>query len=247
VVVAFVTPSPTTNFSFFTDDGVLPHAQLLNRNPKHRLGAQRDAEELKEHPFFKPIDWKKLALKQVEPPFKPTVESDESVANFDTEFTSADVTTMGIEFDENDPSEAWTTPSITSPHTPNGPLGSDRLPTGSVPSVSTLLSNLSSQAPSNSAGTGITIAKTKKNNAQGAHSPISHSMQENFKGFTFSGGESLAIPQSLAQRVAATGAEEDAVDVEEEEPTTEDEVDDDETAGGRYARKRRGDDDLMDM
>ncbi|KAJ7694725.1 kinase-like domain-containing protein [Mycena olivaceomarginata] len=34
--------------------------ELLNRNPKHRL-AQRNAEELKEHPFFKSIDWAALA------------------------------------------------------------------------------------------------------------------------------------------------------------------------------------------
>ena len=57
--------------------------QLLNRNPKHRLGAQRDAAELKEHPFFKLIDWVALAAREVSPPFKPYVESDESVANFD--------------------------------------------------------------------------------------------------------------------------------------------------------------------
>ena len=31
---------------------------LLNRNPKKRMGAgERDAEELKEHAFFKGIDW----------------------------------------------------------------------------------------------------------------------------------------------------------------------------------------------
>src|SRR5882762_9326698 len=82
--------------------------QLLNRNPKHRLGAQRDAEELKEHPFFKTVDWKTLAQKQVTPPFKPVVESDESTANFDPEFTSADISDFGaghdMDLDDNDPS-----------------------------------------------------------------------------------------------------------------------------------------------
>ena len=33
----------------------------MNRNPKHRLGAHRDAAELKEHPFFKTIDWEALS------------------------------------------------------------------------------------------------------------------------------------------------------------------------------------------
>lgn len=30
---------------------------LLNRNPKHRLGANGDAEELKNHAFFADVDW----------------------------------------------------------------------------------------------------------------------------------------------------------------------------------------------
>ena len=62
---------------------------LLNRNPKHRLGAQRDAEELKEHPFFADIDWDALAKKNVAPPFKPILKSEEDVSNFDPEFTNA--------------------------------------------------------------------------------------------------------------------------------------------------------------
>jgi serine/threonine protein kinase SCH9 len=62
---------------------------LLNRNPKHRLGAQRDAEELKEHPFFSDIDWDALAKKNVAPPFKPILKSEEDVSNFDPEFTNA--------------------------------------------------------------------------------------------------------------------------------------------------------------
>ena len=58
------------------------------RNPKQRLGAQRDTEELKEQPFFKSIDWKALAAKQIPPPFVPSTESDESTENFDPQFTS---------------------------------------------------------------------------------------------------------------------------------------------------------------
>ncbi|KAJ7935427.1 kinase-like domain-containing protein [Mycena leptocephala] len=69
---------------------------LLNRNPKHRLGAVRDVEELKEHPFFSSIDWAALARKEVMPPFKPVVESDESTANFDEIFTSANLHDVGL-------------------------------------------------------------------------------------------------------------------------------------------------------
>lgn len=73
------------------DDGKQFVKGLLNRNPKHRLGAQDDAEDLKRHPFFANIDWNLLANKAIPPPFKPLVESEESVANFDPEFTGTDL------------------------------------------------------------------------------------------------------------------------------------------------------------
>ena len=81
-------------------------SQLLNRNPKHRLGAVRDADELKEHAFFKMVDWKALALKQVTPPFEPIVNSDESTNYFDPELTEADIGDIGLvkpDLDEEDP------------------------------------------------------------------------------------------------------------------------------------------------
>ncbi|KAH6678111.1 BPK2, Sch9-like camp-dependent protein kinase catalytic subunit [Halenospora varia] len=62
---------------------------LLNRNPKHRLGAQDDAEELKRHPFFADIDWTALTKKLITPPFKPKLKSETDTQNFDPEFTNA--------------------------------------------------------------------------------------------------------------------------------------------------------------
>ncbi|PBP22542.1 cAMP-dependent protein kinase catalytic subunit [Diplocarpon rosae] len=62
---------------------------LLNRNPKHRLGATDDAEELKRHPFFADIDWEALTKKLVTPPFKPKLKSETDTSNFDPEFTNA--------------------------------------------------------------------------------------------------------------------------------------------------------------
>jgi serine/threonine protein kinase len=42
---------------------------LLQRNPKKRLGGgERDAEEIKEHIFFKDVDWDKIYKKQIKPP-----------------------------------------------------------------------------------------------------------------------------------------------------------------------------------
>ncbi|KAG9234908.1 BPK2, Sch9-like camp-dependent protein kinase catalytic subunit [Amylocarpus encephaloides] len=62
---------------------------LLNRNPKHRLGAQDDAEELKRHPFFSDIAWEALTKKLITPPFKPKLKSETDTQNFDPEFTNA--------------------------------------------------------------------------------------------------------------------------------------------------------------
>ncbi|KII95796.1 hypothetical protein PLICRDRAFT_98198 [Plicaturopsis crispa FD-325 SS-3] len=216
---------------------------LLNRNPKHRLGAQRDAAELKEHPFFASIDWEALSAKRVTPPFKPVVESDESTANFDPEFTNADVRDV-CDLDEEDPSEDWVSQSIGNAgfaHTPNGPLGSDR-GAGSLTTTSSMTTTTSPLAPLTPAA-GIAIQpngkKSKKKGAAG--SPLTNSVQENFRGFTYSGGESVgALAAKAGLAVNDDGEGEDGA-VEEEDaqdPTTEDEFEG-EGSAGRYANARR--------
>ncbi|CAI5756592.1 unnamed protein product [Candida verbasci] len=67
---------------------------LLNRNPKHRLGATNDARELKAHPFFNDIDWNLLKSKSIPPPFKPHLTSETDTSNFDPEFTSESTTAL---------------------------------------------------------------------------------------------------------------------------------------------------------
>ncbi|SPO21203.1 probable SCH9 - serine/threonine protein kinase involved in stress response and nutrient-sensing signaling pathway [Ustilago trichophora] len=106
------------------DDGKQFVKGLLNRNPRHRLGAQRDAQDLKEHPFFKDIDFDALAKKQLTPPFKPLVESDESVANFDPEFTETDLKDVavipGFEGSSTDAANALSNGDILSEKDANG-------------------------------------------------------------------------------------------------------------------------------
>ncbi|ODH53486.1 AGC/AKT protein kinase [Paracoccidioides brasiliensis] len=62
---------------------------LLNRNPRHRLGASDDARELMAHPFFHDVDWEALGKKNVAPPFKPKLKSEMDTSYFDPEFTTA--------------------------------------------------------------------------------------------------------------------------------------------------------------
>jgi serine/threonine protein kinase len=54
---------------YITDDAKNLLRGLLQRDPKKRLGGgNRDAEEIKEHTFFKDIDWKKIYNKKIKPP-----------------------------------------------------------------------------------------------------------------------------------------------------------------------------------
>ena len=60
---------------------------LLTRDPLKRMGTAGPAD-IKIHPLFRDIDWKKLMAKKIQPPFKPSVESAIDTSNFDAEFTS---------------------------------------------------------------------------------------------------------------------------------------------------------------
>jgi serine/threonine-protein kinase Psk1 len=63
--------------------------RLLRKDPRKRLGAcmPKDMETIKKHRFFRKIDWKKLELREVEPPIKPLITNPELAENFLAEFT----------------------------------------------------------------------------------------------------------------------------------------------------------------
>jgi serine/threonine protein kinase len=65
--------------------------QLLNRDAKKRLGSGKNGiRDIKEHPFFKGVPWKKMLNKEVDPPFRPRIEKGVfDVGNFDKKFTDA--------------------------------------------------------------------------------------------------------------------------------------------------------------
>ncbi|KAF8901721.1 kinase-like domain-containing protein [Gymnopilus junonius] len=230
------------------DDGKQFVKGLLNRNPKHRLGAQRDAAELKEHPFFKNIDWVALSQKKATPPFKPVVESDESTSNFDPEFTTADIRDVGVDLmdqdmdlDDDDPSEAWVSQSFSaSVHQPNGPLGSEK-PPRVMNGMNGSNNNNTHVVNGTTRPQGIQIKRPKRSKNL-ASTPLTNSVQENFRGFTYHGGESLvtSMAQGRQDRNGHTTDDGEAVDDEEAtEVTTEDEFEDVGRSAGRYANARR--------
>ncbi|GMM46374.1 putative protein kinase [Pichia kluyveri] len=59
---------------------------LLNRDPNKRLGIN-GVEEIKNHEFFKDIDWIKLNNKGYIPPYKPLVKDSMDISNISSEFT----------------------------------------------------------------------------------------------------------------------------------------------------------------
>ncbi|KAK3084952.1 hypothetical protein FSP39_021972 [Pinctada imbricata] len=62
--------------------------KLLKKSPQERLGgAADDAKPIKHHAFFRHMNWNDLLQRKVEPPFKPSVTSEEDVSQFDTKFT----------------------------------------------------------------------------------------------------------------------------------------------------------------
>lgn len=62
--------------------------QFLKRNPSQRIGGGAgDAADVQRHPFFRHINWDDLLAHRVDPPFRPCLQSEEDVSQFDTHFT----------------------------------------------------------------------------------------------------------------------------------------------------------------
>jgi serum/glucocorticoid-regulated kinase 2 len=89
--------------------------KLLNRNPEERLGANGSAE-IKAHPFFHAIDWRKLLQRKYEPTFKPSVVCTPS---FELRLNSTDIFRPTL----------WTLPTLT----PNSHLRPLKIPTSRAP------------------------------------------------------------------------------------------------------------------
>ncbi|XP_051874386.1 protein kinase C delta type-like [Pristis pectinata] len=59
--------------------------KLFERDPSKRLGVSGN---IKQHNFFKTVNWTALEKRELEPPFKPKVKSPGDYSNFDREFLS---------------------------------------------------------------------------------------------------------------------------------------------------------------
>jgi serine/threonine protein kinase SCH9 len=121
--------------------------------------------------------------------------------------------------DEDDPSEDWVSQSVSAApqHTPHGPLGSDRPPLSTTP--------------------GIQIQQKRRERDLTSSPPLTSSVQENFRGFTYS-GESESLITRVVNRLAEKESREAAVaDEEVTYPTTDDEALDASMHAGRYSKR----------
>ncbi|WFD24066.1 non-specific serine/threonine protein kinase [Malassezia equina] len=143
-----------------SDEGKQFVKGLLNRNPKHRLGAQNDAQDLKDHIFFRDMDWSALSQKQIPPVFKPLVESNDSVSNFDPEFTTADIREVA-DFAISDEEEDGV--DVPEPRVKEASVTSSK---------------------------GVAIQKPERGEKE---EPLSNSVQEKFRGFSYSGSPESSV------------------------------------------------------
>ena len=79
----------------FSDNAKDLLKKLLKKNQDERLG-KNGFDEIKQHPFFKEIDFDALVQKKIPPPFKPVLSDSLDVGNFDEEFTSEDIVNSSI-------------------------------------------------------------------------------------------------------------------------------------------------------
>ncbi len=64
---------------------------FLQKLPQERLGSHDGLAELRQHAFYKPLDWRLLEQRLLTPPYKPQVSSDRDLANIDELFTKEEV------------------------------------------------------------------------------------------------------------------------------------------------------------
>ncbi|KAL2199356.1 kinase-like domain-containing protein [Corynascus similis CBS 632.67] len=83
--------------------------RLLRKDPAKRLGSNmpKDLATIKKHRFFRKIDWKRLAAREMEPPIQPLITDPELAENFSPEFTEMSLSPVVSRFADAKGSELW--------------------------------------------------------------------------------------------------------------------------------------------
>jgi len=78
--------------------------RFLRKDPAKRLGSQmpKDLATIQKHRFFRKIDWKRLASRELRPPIEPIITNPELAENFSAEFTELSLSPVVTRFAEAD-------------------------------------------------------------------------------------------------------------------------------------------------
>jgi serine/threonine protein kinase len=82
---------PKLDFPFLSDGAIDLIYRLLDKDPSQRLGSA-NATEIKNHPWFEPINWDKMEARMTNPPYKPILENSTDTKHFPKDFTSMKLT-----------------------------------------------------------------------------------------------------------------------------------------------------------
>ncbi|CAG0900924.1 unnamed protein product, partial [Darwinula stevensoni] len=88
VLFAAITDQPVSYPKFLSKEAKDACKGFLTKNTSKRLGCgPKGEEDVRNHPFFRPIDWETLESREVQPPFQPKIKNPRSGENFDPIFT----------------------------------------------------------------------------------------------------------------------------------------------------------------
>ena len=80
---------PIPLFNHFTPEAKKIIRELLVVDPKKRLGyGKNGTDNIKSHPFFNGINWEDMYNRKIDPPFKPKINTELDLSNFDKFFTN---------------------------------------------------------------------------------------------------------------------------------------------------------------
>ena len=74
---------------FFSDELKDLLTKILNKEPEKRIGIINDKSDLKNHEFFKDINWEDIALKKIKPPMD--IVNDREIDNFNEKVIFNDI------------------------------------------------------------------------------------------------------------------------------------------------------------
>lgn len=74
---------------FLSQESISILTLLLEKDATKRLGNKYcEQGDIQDQPFFRPIDWEMLSMRQLEPPFKPDLQHPLDTKYFDRTFTA---------------------------------------------------------------------------------------------------------------------------------------------------------------